>query len=191
MRPTSSLLWACALLCLTVSWAMAQDDAAPLDPSRGVSARLDSVCGRATVYGCYANHRYGYVVAWPKKFLQPGGESDSGDGQRFRSRDGSAEMACWGVFHEVIGNSLAEAYSEAAGEPGAQVTYKHLGKDFFVLSGIREGKIFYRKTIRAGDVEASFELVYSPALKDAFDPIVKDVSGGFVIDPAFAWQEGR
>ncbi|MFZ5427121.1 MAG: hypothetical protein ACOZEN_09105 [Thermodesulfobacteriota bacterium] len=159
--------------------------------SAEVKAHLDAVCGRPDAYGCYANHKYGYMIAWPKLLLSPQGESDSGDGQAFASRDGRAAMACWACFSDVTGQTLKEAFGEAAGDGQARVTYKHLSRDFFVVSGFKEGRIFYRKTLEAHGVRASFELSYDPALKQAFDPVVKDLARSLSIDPAFAWQSGK
>lgn len=157
-------------------------------PSREVMARLDAVCGQTGVYGCYTNNRYGYVVAWPKQYLTGQGESDSGDGQIFSSPDGQARLACWAYFNDVLGESISQAYAQAIQEAGAQVSYKHLGKDFFVISGVRDGMIYYRKTLLTHGVQASFELSYAAQLKAAFDPIVKDVARSFSVDPAFSWR---
>jgi len=157
-------------------------------PSGEVIARLDAVCGQTGVYGCYTNHKYGYVVAWPNKHLTGQGESDSGDGQIFSSPDGQAQLACWAYFNDVLGESIGQAYAQAIQEAGAQISYKHLGKDFFVISGIKDGMIFYRKTLLAHGVQASFELRYAAQLKAAFDPIVKDVARSFSVDPAFSWR---
>jgi len=181
---TALLVFLAATACI----ASAQSGAAATGPSREGAARIKAVCGRSAEYGCYTNHKYGYVAAWPKRYLKPEGESDSGDGQRFMSPDGRASLACWGSFHTVLGQSLKAAFAEATEDPGATVTYKRLGKDFFVVSGLREGRIFYRKTIRSGEVEASFELDYDPALKPAFDPVVKDLAGSFAIAPDFTWR---
>lgn len=178
-----------ALAPLALALAMAdQGLAGQGGPSPDVAARLDAVCGQTGMYGCYTNHKYGYVVAWPNKHLTPQGESDSGDGQIFTSPDGQARLACWAYYNDVLGESIGQAYAQALQEAGAQVSYKHLGKDFFVISGIRGGMVFYRKTLLAHGVQASFELSYAAHLKAAFDPIVKDVARSLSVDPAFSWR---
>lgn len=161
---------------------------AAAEPAPESKALLDAVCGRTDVYGCYTNHKYGYVIAWPKKLLTPRGESDDGGGQVFAATSGRAELAVWAVFNNVLEQTIPEAFQEAQKEEGAQVTYKRLGKDFFVLTGFKGQKIFYRKTLLRHDVLASFEVVYEPSLKEVFDPIVKDMARSFTVDPAFAWQ---
>ncbi len=146
--------------------------------------RFEDVCSRADEYGCYVNHRYGYALAWPKR-LTPMGESDAKDGQVFVAPDGSAELRCWGSFNDAPPRTIPEALAEALAEPRRQVTYKHAGKRFFVLSGHAKGRIFYRRTVLAHGVLATFELTYDASLKTLFDPVIRDLSAGFIIDPAF------
>jgi len=170
-------------LALSVGLACAQ--AGKNQPSTGsgmssaAQARSDSVCGRTDVYGCYANNKYGYVIAWPKRYLKAEDEADDGGGKMFTSSDEKASMACWAYFNNVV-PPLQKGFQEAQDEPGIQVTYKHMGSDFFVVSGMKNGKIFYRKTMKGKVAQASFELTYDPAFKEAFDPIVVDVAKSFI-----------
>jgi len=152
--------------------------------AKGMEA-FEGVCSRADEYGCYVNHRYGYALAWPKRMLRPLGESDAGDGQVFASPDGRAELRCWGSFNETPQQTIPEALAQALAEPGRQVTYRHAAKDFFVLSGYETDRIFYRRSILAHGVLATFELTYEMSLKELFDPVIRDISAGFIIDPAF------
>ena len=147
--------------------------------------RFEDVCSRADEYGCYVNHRYGYALAWPKRLLSPRGESDAGDGQVFAAQDGRSELRCWGSFNDAPPLTISEALAAALAESRRQVTYKHLGRDFFVLSGHAGGRIFYRRTALAHGVLATFELTYEPSLKSLFDPVIQDLCAGFIIDPAF------
>ena len=110
------------------------------------------------------------------------GESDAKDGQVFAASDGSAELRCWGGFSDASPRALPEALAE----PRRQVTYKRAGESFFVLSGHVDGRIFYRRTILAQGVLAAFERTCDPPLKTLFDPVIRDLSAGFIIDPAFA-----
>jgi len=167
------------LILLTVCPIMAASASA-----KGMEA-FEDVCSRTDDYDCYVNHRYGYALAWPKKLLRPLGESDAGDGQIFAAPDGRAELRCWGSFNDVPQQTIPEALADALADPGRQVTYKHMGKGFFVLSGYADGRIFYRRSILAHGVLATFELTYETSLKPLFDPVIRDISAGFIIDPAF------
>lgn len=150
-----------------------------------VEANVSAVCGMTDVYVCYTNHKYGYLLAWPKKLLVAQGESDAGDGQLFTAPDDRAELACWAEFNSVLKQSLKKAFQEAQQEPGLQVTYKSLGKDFFVVSGIKDAKVLYRKTVMTTLVQATFVLTYDQTLKDEFNPLVGDIAKSFIAHPAF------
>ena len=183
MKSTASLLIAFLVLTFVPVLASAQER------SPAAKTRLDKVCSRTAEYGCYTNHKYGYAIAWPKQLLTPQGESDAGDGQAFASKDGGMELAVWAIYNNVLEQTLSEAYQQVLDEPSQTVTYKHIGKDFFVVSGHKDGKIFYRRTGLANDVQASFELAYDPSLQSVVDPILKDIAASFSIDPVFQWQQ--
>lgn len=150
-----------------------------------MEARASAVCAKTDVYDCYTNHKYGYLLAWPKKLLAAQGESDAGDGQIFVAPDGWARLTCWAGFNSVVNQPLKKAFQEAQREPGLQVTYKTLRKDFFVVSGVKDGNIFYRKTVRTALVQATFVLTYDQALKDEFNPLVGDMARSFIAHAAF------
>lgn len=164
--------------------ALAKQSQGPQLPAE-MEASVTAVCGKTATYDCYTNHKYGYLLAWPKTLLVAQGESDAGDGQLFNAPDGRAQLTCWGTFNNIVNQSLQQFFQEAQQESDLQVTYKHLGKDFFVLSGRKDGKIVYRKTVKGKLVQATFELTYDPSLKDAFNPIVGDLAKSFIVHPVF------
>jgi hypothetical protein len=153
-----------------------------------MEAAANSVCTKTDVYDCYTNHKYGYLLAWPRKLLAAQGESDAGDGQFFKAPDDRAQLVCWAGFNSVSRQSLQQMFQEAQKESGLQATYKYLGKDFFVVSGIQDGKIVYKKTVKTALVQATFVLTYDQALKGAFDPLVGDIAKSFLAHPAFMGQ---
>ncbi|WP_243359745.1 hypothetical protein [Fundidesulfovibrio terrae] len=175
-----------ALLSLPLAggvWAKQQAQEVRLPP--GMEAKASAVCGMTDVYDCYTNHKYGYLLAWPKKLLAAQGESDAGDGQVFNAPGGRAQLTCWAGFNSVLKQSLKKVFQEAQQEPGLQVTYKSLGNDFFVVSGLKDGKILYRKTVMTDLVQTTFVLTYDQALKDEFDPLVGNIAKSFIAHPAF------
>ncbi len=156
--------------------------------SPGGMEAFEEVCSRVDEYDCYVNHRHGYALAWPKRLLIPMDESDAGDGQVFAAPDGRAELRCWGCTNDAPQLTASEALAQALTEPGREVTYRHMGKDFFVLSGYTAGRIFYRRTILAHGMLATFEITYETSLRKLFDPVIRDISVGLIIDPAFRWK---
>ena len=162
-----------------VVWAKPQAPGGALSPE--METKANAVCARTDIFNCYSNNKYGYQVAWPHKLLTAQGESDAGDGQIFSAPDGPAQLTCWAGFTNVLPQSLQKGFEEAQQEPGLQVTYKHKGKNFFVVSGNKEGMIVYRKTVITSQVQATFVLTYSQAQKNEFDPIVGDIANSLII----------
>ena len=166
----------------------------PLTGARGVWARQTlrghnetggSICSITDKYDCYTNHRYGYVIAWPKKLLVARGESDAGDGQIFDAPDGRARLLCWAMFNDIENKSLLAMFREAQAESGLHVTYKHMGKNCFVVSGTVGNEIVYKRTIINDTINATFILTYDKSLRTTFDVMVEDIAKSFRANPEF------
>ena len=128
------------------------------------------------VYKTYTNARYGYSIAYPSSLLIPQGEADNGDGQAFRSRDGSAEMRVYGS--QDMGGGLTAAYNEA--QAGKDVSYKIIKRNWFVVSGRVGGKIFYQKTMIKGDVLKTFLIEYDESQKATYDAATTRIARSFI-----------
>ena len=132
-------------------------------------------------YRTYQNARYNFSIAYPST-LVPEGESDNGDGQTFRTRDDSVLMRVWGS-QNISNESLREAYQTAISDiesmDGGTATYKFLGRNFFVVSGLRGGKVIYQKTLMRGDVFKTFLIEYPVALQSTYDSITARVARSF------------
>jgi hypothetical protein len=144
---------------------------------------LSGEAGRGPAYKQYVNARFNYVISYPAGLLVPQGEADNGDGQRFLSRDGSAEMLVWGsnnALNETLRSSFGKESRERTREhPDRVVTYKRLKGNAYVVSGYQDGKVFYRKTMLADDVFISFYLSYPVDRKGEFDPVTAEISSSF------------
>jgi hypothetical protein len=104
-------------------------------------------------YQTYHNARFAYSISYPADVFVPQGESDNGDGQRFLSKDGRAELIIYaGYAINDSQDTLQKRFREAtagrtAKQPQRVVTYKLIKDDWFVVSGREGGRIFYQKTI--------------------------------------------
>ena len=97
-------------------------------------------------FNTYCNGRYSFCIDYPSDFIAQG-ESDSGDGQKFLSENGAVEIIAYGALaEEDIFNTLDKwlEYDMADGN----VTYKTRGINFYVVSGIEDGKVFYKKVVK-------------------------------------------
>jgi hypothetical protein len=145
------------------------------------SVRPDSnvVQSVRTVYRTYANARFKYSISYPAGLLAPQGEAENGDGQAFRSKDGSAEMRVWGQ-NNFDNKTLRASFQEAVGEAGDGVTYKVIRGNWFVVSSVSQGKIHYQKTMLHGDVFKTFLIDYDEGKRATYDPITARIAKSFV-----------
>ncbi|CAG1022049.1 hypothetical protein DOJK_01402 [Patescibacteria group bacterium] len=139
------------------------------------------VCAES--YETYYNERYDYSIDYPKDILFPQGESDNGDGQIFLSKTADAQLSVYANFN-ALEQSLEEAFREQSrggqpDDPHKVVTYKMMKEDWFVVSGYREGKVFYQKTILHDDIFKTFLFIYDEDQKDIYDAITKRLAASF------------
>lgn len=127
----------------------------------------------------YVNARFGTVCTFPDEIFndrQP--EPENGDGQVWLSADG-ASLTCSGILN--VDNDTPNGFvaqEKASKEPGYEVTYSKTGKDWAVLSGLRDGKIFYERRLFGRDgVIRTVWIDYPPALKSKYDPLVGAIAG--------------
>jgi len=131
-------------------------------------------------WATYVNARFHYSLKYPANLLIPQGESANRDGQRFVSPDGQAVLTVWGS-HNVLEESLAENFRESPKSFGGRVAYQVMKRDWFALSGYKNGRIFYKKTYLIHDVFKSFTLEYPAVQRGLFDPMTEVISGSFTV----------
>lgn len=127
----------------------------------------------------YVNARFGTVCTFPDEIFtdrQP--EPENGDGQVWLSADG-ASLTCSGILN--VDNDTPKGFvadEKASKEPGYTVTYSKTGKDWAVLSGMKDGAIFYERRLFSRDgVIHTVWIDYPPALKSKYDPLVGAIAG--------------
>jgi hypothetical protein len=145
------------------------------------SHRTADAAIRQDNYQTYNNARFAYSVSYPSDVFTPQGEADNGDGQRFMSRDGHAALIVYGS-HNALGQTLRGAYSEASSrtrEHPRHVTYRTLGRNWFVVSGTEGGRIFYQKTILVNGIFKTVRLEYDEAQRNIYNPITTRIVRSF------------
>ena len=126
----------------------------------------------------YVNPRFAYAVTYPRGVLLPQGEAENGDGQRFVSPDGRAVLAVWGS-HNALNQTLLSHHQDAVRDFGGRVTYQALRPDWYVFSGIRQGRIFYQKTLFRDDIFKTFTFTYDATQRHLYDRIAAAISKSF------------
>ncbi|MDK2010986.1 MULTISPECIES: hypothetical protein [unclassified Deinococcus] len=136
----------------------------------------------------YCNSRYSYCINVPAAMYGQG-ESDSGDGQVFMNRSATVTLTVWGAWNVPDLPSFEDEYREASrgwpsapGRPARVVTYKVMKPDFFVVSGIEGGKVFYQRTIKSAKNAsmATYLLQYRDGDKTA-QSYIKALTAGFKV----------
>lgn len=141
-------------------------------------------------YKNYLNQSFGFSIDYPNEILLPQGESGSGDGQTFVSSKNKNNLLA--VYRDFLDNMDPEVNftlevgfkKEVAACEGKEarrkITYKKLGKDFYVLSGYKQnGYIFYQKSILVQGALCTCILEYSKEDKELFGKISERVFKSF------------
>lgn len=121
-------------------------------------------------YNVYKNGRLGYSVKYPNH-MKEGTRSQNGDGARFRSPNGEANFTVYGYFNNVYMNdrTIKNEYNDVLDAYGRSTTYKVLKSNYFVVSGKKEGKIFYHVTKWKDDIGVTAILEYDEEYKASYD----------------------
>ena len=129
----------------------------------------------------YRNPLYGFSISYPTQYFAPR-EPLAAEGQVWVSPDGSARLLAGGLknedgldlrqYRELV---LRESY------PGANVDYAPVRNNWFVLSGTREGTIFYERVTFTcgGRVINSWALLYPAAERRRYDRVVEQVARSY------------
>ncbi|TPI22933.1 hypothetical protein [Mesorhizobium sp. B4-1-1] len=126
----------------------------------------------------YVNARFGQSCTFPDEiFDKPMPEPENGDGQQWLSADG-ASLTCSGIYN--VDNDTPQGFvvqEKASTGPGYKITYSKTGKNWALLSGTKDGRIFYeRRLFGKDDVIRTVWIEYPAALKAKYDPLVGAVA---------------
>ena len=145
----------------------------------------------------YSNARFGTTIEYPAAYFRMEPPPENDDGRSFATRDGRTRFTVSGshnVFEKTIPELMADDIAAAEGDT---ITYRRSGDDWYVLSGYRDGDVFYRKILlsKDGATVHMFEIAYVKALKREFDEIAvrmaKSLSAGGGSPPAAEVPEDK
>lgn len=127
----------------------------------------------------YRNDRFGTTVAFPAEIFRTAMEPpENGDGMTFLADDG-ASIAVYGFNNALMvsPDGLADQAGDPQGRPRFTVTYRRVGKDWAVVSGLDGGDVFYQRfEFGAGDVIHAMLMRYPASAKSAYDPLVGPIA---------------
>jgi hypothetical protein len=130
-------------------------------------------------WATYTNPRFGTTADYPAGLftvLDP--PPENGDGQGFRTPDGRAHLSIYGAWN-VEGDTPQTYVANYVDLAGASVTYKQVTDRFYVISGTREGKIFYDRcnfSVGPQGIIDCLTISYPEQEKSEWSPIVSRLS---------------
>ena len=144
---------------------------------------VDSNDSMALQYASYRNNRYGLAVAYPPKLFtraEPVGEDE---GRKFLSSENSAWFYASAGLNPAdwTAKDIMQLSTVYYRQNGARLTYSRISDRWYVLSGTRDGSIFYEKGVlsRDGAISRTLLIEYPLACKPFFDAIVTRMSHSF------------
>jgi hypothetical protein len=125
----------------------------------------------------YRNERHGFSLSYPaEQFIAL--PSATEDGRQFVSKDGSARLLV-GTLPNFDNKNLRDYRTFVLNEsyPGAKVDYAPLRDRWFVISGVRNGMVFYQRVnFTCGNRNInSWAVVFPEAQKAVYEPIIEQI----------------
>src|SRR4029450_5110093 len=138
-------------------------------------ASLAALSAGAQDVATYRNERHGFSLSYPAGTFaaQPPAAGDD-DGRGFLSRAGNARLLA-GALPNADGMSLRDyrALVLQQSYPGAAIDYAPVRDNWFVLSGTRDGTMFYERVTFTGGGRRinSWAMLYPVAERRLYDRI--------------------
>lgn len=151
--------------------AQAAEEQEVEEPETHSSASASSSVPAAPANFTYTNSRFGYSVVLPSSFE----EVTSGQGNNgvvFFDEDIQMEIQMAG-FNRIYAVTMTELYEEQMRKH--DVSYSHLGDDFFVVSYLEDGYIYYVKDFCGSASENQITFQYPANYSDVGNPLVEQI----------------
>src|SRR5215467_11780823 len=115
-----------------------------------VIAAFGSLAYGQIKYDNYNNDRFFFSVDYPTDLLKMQPPPENEDGRTFLSTDNQVEMRVWGQYN-ALSESLRQRYLTTLKGFDTKPSYIILDRSSFVISGVKEKKIVYIKTMYRKD----------------------------------------
>jgi hypothetical protein len=148
-----------------------------------LAAKLSVAAAAAQELATYRNERHGFSLSYPiDTFAELAHPNTNVEGRVFVSRDGNARLLA-GALPNGDGMGLRD-YRELLlkqSYPDAQIDYAPVRDTWFVLSGTRDGVMFYERVTFTcgGRLINSWAMLYPAAERRVYDRIVEHVARSY------------
>jgi hypothetical protein len=126
----------------------------------------------------YSDPNTGTRVDFPEGLFVPAGAPERGPGRRFRTPDGRAEFSIYTV-NSARGETPRSYLQSNLKVPRRILDYERVTKQFFAVSSLHQGRVYYSRCNFAPDPSAPMHCIYLayPAReKKAWDSVVTRIS---------------
>lgn len=127
----------------------------------------------------YVNTRYGFSLSVPHTIFVSSAEStETESGRVWVSRDGRARLvASAGVNDSRETPSSYRAFVLQKTYSDARITYAPMRSRWFVLSGVKDDKMFYERItfVCRGSLIYGWQITYPAGERQVYDPIVEAI----------------
>ncbi len=127
----------------------------------------------------YLNMKFDFSIRYPCALIMQG-ESPDGNGQEFKSRDGSACLRTFGELQEgakleaVLKSTIKEKQ-----DAGEEILYKRVSDDWFIISSKRGQWYLLTKVIVKNSQVLTFQLSYTDARSKIFSGLDRRMAASF------------
>lgn len=125
------------------------------------------------------NDRHGFAIAYPTNVFEQKAEPTTDEGRVFVSKDGKAKLLV-GAFANAGNHTLSEYRDFLMTDQfaGAAIDYAPVRRKWFVLSGVRNGEMFYQRVsfTCAGRLINSWAMLYPESERKTYDRVVEAVA---------------
>lgn len=151
----------------------------------GLSVAIATVAWAASSssgWTSYRNERYGFALSVPGDVFVPGEARNKEQGALWIGRDGQARLLAVAARNET--GETMQSYRTFLMQntyKGANFDYTPVRENWFVLSGVQGGQVFYERIVFACDGRYIYgwQMRYSTSRKRFYDRIVEQVHRTF------------
>lgn len=129
----------------------------------------------------YSNQKFDFIVRYPCALI-PQDESDDGNGQEFKAKDGSGLLRAFGAVQKgaTVDGVLSQTLKTLS-ESGEEINSKWIADDWFLIEGKKGNSNVLTKVIVKNSKVLTFELSYLDERSSDYEPLAKRMAAAFTI----------
>ena len=130
-------------------------------------------------YERYVNIGFGYTIKYPKDVFRIDKEFDDRSGITLVSKSQDADMSV--KAEKNTDNTTLKYEYENLQSPEDRFKIISEGQQWFEISGVRNGEVYYIKKMLKNNVYFTLEIEYPEAKKDTYGPVVNVIAESFEV----------